>query len=303
MNKRGLGRGLDALLSGGRDFDRGESLLQIQVKDISVNPFQPRREFDEERLEDLASSIRLYGVLQPIVVRRIEGAYQLVTGERRWRASQLAGLKEIPAVLRDYTDVEMTAVALVENLQREDLNPIEEAIAYRRLIDEFGFTQEEVSAKVGKSRPFIANTVRLLNLPAVVQEYVSRGTMTPGQARPLLVLPTTEMQIEAAEEILSRAMTARGAEELAKKMASKKTKQSNQKRLMRISDNDYNAAVEQLGRVLGTKVQIVERDGGGGTIMIECYSAEEMQRVFDCLTSAGDATVRSAPSRSARLSV
>ena len=278
-------------------------MLQIQVKDISVTPVQPRRELDEERLEDLASSIRLYGVLQPIVVRRIEGAYQLVTGERRWRASQLAGLKEIPAVLRDYTDVEMTAVALVENLQREDLNPIEEAIAYRRLIDEFGFTQEEVSAKVGKSRPFIANTVRLLNLPAVVQEYVSRGTMTPGQARPLLVLPTTEMQIEAAEEILSRAMTARGAEELAKKMASKKTKQSNQKRLMRISDNDYNAAVEQLGRVLGTKVQIVERDGGGGTIMIECYSAEEMQRVFDCLTSAGDAAVRSAPSRSARLSV
>jgi ParB family chromosome partitioning protein len=303
MNKRGLGRGLDALLSGSRDFDRGESLLQVQVKDVSANPFQPRREFDAERLEDLASSIRLYGVLQPIVVRRSEDGYQLVTGERRWRASQLAGLKEIPAVLRDYTDVEMTAVALVENLQREDLNPIEEAIAYRRLIDEFGFTQEEVSAKVGKSRPFIANTVRLLNLPAVVQEYVSRGTMTPGQARPLLVLPTAEMQIEAAGEVLSRALTARGAEDLAKKMTSKKAKQSNRKRQMSTSDNDHNAAVEQLGRVLGTKVQIVERDGGGGTIMIECYSAEEMQRVFDFLTGVGDSAGRSVPSRSTHLSV
>jgi ParB family chromosome partitioning protein len=303
MNKRGLGRGLDALLSGGRDFDRGESLLQVQVKKISANPFQPRREFDVERLEDLASSIRLYGVLQPIVVRRTEDGYQLVTGERRWRASQLAGLKEIPAVLRDYTDVEMTAVALVENLQREDLNPIEEAIAYRRLIDEFGFTQEEISAKVGKSRPFIANTVRLLNLPAVVQEHVSRGTMTPGQARPLLVLPTTEMQIEAAEEILSRAMTARGAEDLAKKMVNKKARHTNKKQLTSAPDSGRDEAAGQLSRLLGTKVQIAERDNGGGTIMIECYSEEELQRVYECLTSAGDAAVRSASSRSTRLSV
>lgn len=303
MNKRGLGRGLDALLSGGRDFDRGESLLQVPVKDISANPFQPRREFDQERLKELASSIRLYGVLQPIVVRKNGDGYQLVTGERRWRASQIAGLREVPAVLRDYTDVEMTAVALVENLQREDLNPIEEAIAYRRLIDEFGFTQEEVSTKVGKSRPFIANTVRLLNLPTVIREHVSRGTMTPGQARPLLVLPTAEMQIEAADEIVSRALTARGAEELVRKIGNKKKSILDRKRPTNNMKNEQTAAIEKLALALGTKVQIVERDGGGGTIMIECYSEEELQRVYEVLTGVGDASRKRDTHGTARLSV
>ena len=303
MNKRGLGRGLDALLSGGRDFDRGESLLQVHVKDISANPFQPRREFDPERLKELASSIRLYGVLQPIVVRKNGDGYQLVTGERRWRASQIAGLREVPAVLRDYTDVEMTAVALVENLQREDLNPIEEAIAYRRLIDEFGFTQEEVSTKVGKSRPFIANTVRLLNLPTVIREHVSRGTMTPGQARPLLVLPTAAMQIEAADEIVSRALTARGAEELVRKIGNKKKSILDRKRPTNNMKNEQTAAIEKLALALGTKVQIVERDGGGGTIMIECYSEEELQRVYEVLTGVGDASRKRDTHGTARLSV
>ena len=302
MNKRGLGRGLDALLSGGRDFDRGENLLQVPVKDISANPFQPRREFDPERLEDLATSIRLYGVLQPIVVRKNGDGYQLVTGERRWRASQIAGLRELPAVLRDYTDAEMTAVALVENLQREDLNPIEEAIAYRRLIDEFGFTQEEVSAKVGKSRPFIANTVRLLNLPPIIREHVSRGTMTPGQARPLLVLATAELQIKAAEEIVSRSLTARDAEELVQKMGNKKKPGSGRKQQTN-NMKEQAAAIEQLELALGTKVQIVERDGGGGTIMIECYSEEELQRVYEVLTGVGDSSRKLDKPRSVRLSV
>lgn len=303
MNKRGLGRGLDALISGGRDFDRGESLLRVSVNEISPNPFQPRREFDKERLEDLASSIRLYGVLQPIVVRLGSSGYQLVTGERRWRASQIAGLQEIPAVLREYTDAEMTAVALVENLQRENLNPIEEAVAYRRLIDEFGFTQEEISIKVGKSRPFIANTVRLLNLPTVVQEYVSRGTMSPGQARPLLVLPTVALQIEAATEVVSRALTARGAEELAKKMSSKKTTINNRKRQEEKAGMEKEAAVDQLSLLLGTKVQIAERENGGGTIMIEYYSAEELQRVYEYLIGVGGVSKSIETIRSSRLSV
>lgn len=303
MNKRGLGRGLDALISGGRDFDRGESLLRVSVNEISPNPFQPRREFDKERLEDLASSIRLYGVLQPIVVRLGSSGYQLVTGERRWRASQIAGLQEIPAVLREYTDAEMTAVALVENLQRENLNPIEEAVAYRRLIDEFGFTQEEISIKVGKSRPFIANTVRLLNLPTVVQEYVSRGTMSPGQARPLLVLPTVALQIEAATEVVSRALTARGAEELAKKMSSKKTTINNRKRQEEKAGMEKEAAVDQLSLLLGTKVQIAERENGGGTIMIEYYSAEELQRVYEYLIGVGGVSKSKETIRSSRLSV
>lgn len=286
-SKRGLGRGLDALLSGGRDSERGEHLTQVSIGSISPNPFQPRREFDEARLHDLSESIKMYGVLQPVVVRLNGDGYQLVTGERRWRASQMAGLTEIPAVIREYSDTEMTAVALVENLQRENLNPIEEAIAYRRLIDEFGFTQEEVSEKVGRSRPFIANTVRLLNLPDQVQEYVSRGTLTPGQARPLLVLPTTALQIKAANEILSQSLTARGAEALAKKWNTRKNTQAKKRSISLENNNDRQGVVEELSRHLGTRVEIEDRNDGGGLIKIEFYSSEELQRLIECLTGVG----------------
>ena len=171
------------------------------------------------------------------------------------------------------------------------------------MIDEFGFTQEEVSTKVGKSRPFIANTVRLLNLPTVIREHVSRGTMTPGQARPLLVLPTAAMQIEAADEIVSRALTARGAEELVRKIGNKKKSILDRKRPTNNMKNEQTAAIEKLALALGTKVQIVERDGGGGTIMIECYSEEELQRVYEVLTGVGDASRKRDTHGTARLSV
>jgi ParB family chromosome partitioning protein len=181
----------------------------------------------------------------------------------------------------------MTAVALVENLQRENLNPIEEAIAYRRLIDEFGFTQEEVSEKVGRSRPFIANTVRLLNLPTQVQEHVSRGTMTPGQARPLLVLPTATLQIEAANEILSQSLTARGAEELAKKWNTRKNAQAKKRTISVASNTGRQNIVEELSRHLGTRVEIEDRSDGGGMIKIEFYSTEEFQRLIEIFTGVG----------------
>jgi ParB family chromosome partitioning protein len=296
MNKRGLGRGLDALLAVGHEVDRGENLTLVPVGEIAPNPYQPRRDFDENRLSELADSIKMYGVLQPIVVRRYNDGYQLVTGERRWRASKIAGLRVVPAVVRDYSDTEMTAVALVENLQRENLNPIEEAIAYRRLIDEFGFTQEEVSQKVGKSRSFIANTVRLLNLPTAVQEYVSRGTMTPGQARPLLVLPTPQMQMEAAGEVVNRALTARGAEELARNWNAKKTKQPIRSGRATPNENEVREFSERLSRILGAKVQVVEREGGGGTITIDCFSEEELHGLIELLERIGT-TVPSDPVR------
>ncbi len=238
----------------------------------------------------------MYGVLQPIVVRLYNDGYQLVTGERRWRASKIAGLRVVPAVVRDYSDTEMTAVALVENLQRENLNPIEEAIAYRRLIDEFGFTQEEVSQKVVKSRSFIANTFRLLNLPTAIQEYVSRGTMTPGQARPLLVLPTPQMQIEAAGEVVNRALTARGAEELARNWNAKKTKQPIRSGRATPNENEVREFSERLSRILGAKVQVVEREGGGGTITIDCFSEEELHGLIELLERIGT-TVPSDPVR------
>lgn len=282
MNKRGLGRGLDALFSGVSEADSGENVTEVTVADIVPNRFQPRREFDPDRLAELASSIKLYGVLQPIVVRRQDRGFELVAGERRFRASQIVGLKKIPALIRDYTDAEMTAVALVENLQRENLNPIEEAFAYRRLIEEFGFTQEEVSQKVGKSRPFIANTVRLLNLPLKIQDLVSRGTMTPGQARPLLVLPTAKLQEEAATEIVTHAFTAREAEELARQWGKKGSSKPRAKANMEIATGVEIGAVEDnLSAILGARVRIVEKEAGKGTISIEYYSVEELEHIVD----------------------
>lgn len=284
MNRRGLGKGLDALLDGGLESTRGETLSKIPVVGISPNPYQPRRHFDEEKLAELAGSIKMYGVLQPVVVRRWGEGYQLVTGERRWRASQIAGLAEIPAVLREYSDEEMTAVALVENLQRDDLNPIEEANAYRRLIDEFGFTQEEVSQKVGKSRPFIANTLRLLNLPASVQEKIAAGSLTPGQARPLLVLPTAELQIKASEEIREKALTARESEALARQWVSR-PKKAGSKPATVVATNEVSAQEwsERLTRIMGTRVLLVLRPNGAATISIEAFSTEELQRLLELI--------------------
>ena len=280
MNKRGLGRGLDALLSGDYPADHLENVNEVAVADIVPNRFQPRKEFDPDRLAELAESVKLYGVLQPVVVRRRDQGYELVAGERRWRASQIAGLKVIPALVRDYTDTEMTAVALVENLQRENLNPMEEAIAYRQLIDEFGFTQEEVSRKIGKSRSFIANSVRLINLPTVVQEYVSRGTMTPGQARPLLVLPTLELQEEAAAKILTQALTARDAEELVRQWGKKTVAKPKMEKKESLASAG-KVVGEHLSALLGTRVLVTERVAGSGIITIEYYSAEELQRILD----------------------
>jgi ParB family transcriptional regulator, chromosome partitioning protein len=279
MNKRGLGRGLDALLPGNGIQSNGDDNYEIPVAEISPNRFQPRKDFDPERLAELVESVKLYGVLQPVVVRRHESGYELVAGERRWRASQIAGLKNIPAVVRNYTDTEMTAVALVENLQRENLNPIEEARAYRRLIDEFGFTQEEVSQKVGKSRPFIANVVRLLNLPPAIQEYVSRGTMSPGQARPLLVLPTAEMQVEAAAEIVTNSLTSRESEELSRKMIHRKIVKPKKKADSK--DIDEQNVEDRLSEFLATKVRIQPQGAGRGVIEIEYYSDEELQRIVE----------------------
>ena len=301
MNKRGLGRGLDALLSGGGLPNNQADKLEISVDEIISNRFQPRKEFDPERLAELTESIKLYGVLQPIVVRRQQDGYELVAGERRWRASQQAGLRVIPAIVRDYSDSEMTAVALVENLQRENLNPIEEAQAYRRLIDEFGFTQEEISQKIGKSRPFIANTVRLLNLPATVQEHVSRGTMSPGQARPLLVLPTPDLQVEAASEIITRAMTARDAEELSRKL----NKRGPVKRKNKPEDVKPGAELseveERLGNLLATRVRVLSKSKGQGIIEIEYYSAEDLQRIYETVAAGETGTPGRAHKKEATL--
>ncbi|MDF2875674.1 MAG: spo0J, partial [Sporomusa sp.] len=224
MSKRGLGRGLDALFGSPASVETsGETdTNEITIKDIVPNPHQPRQEFDEEALAELAQSIKQHGVIQPVIVRKTLSGYELVAGERRWRASQLAGLKQIPAVVRDYTDAEMMEIALIENLQRQNLNPIEEAMAFRRLMEEFGLTQEEVAQKIGRSRSMIANIVRLLNLQPEIRDFVSRGTLSMGQARPLLALEIPELQLEAAKQIVEEDLSARDSEELVRRLAARR---------------------------------------------------------------------------------
>lgn len=281
MNKRGLGRGLDALFTNATvvEKEEHEKVIQINIKDIKPNAFQPRKFFDEEKLADLAQSIKLYGVLQPVVVRKIANGYELVAGERRWRASQMVNLKTLPVIIRDYSDAEMTEIALIENLQRQDLNPIEEGMAFRQLIDDFGLTQEEVAKKIGRSRSVIANTIRLLNLHPKIQEYVSCGTLLMGQARPLLSIEDPEIQLEAANHIIENDLTARDAEELVKT----KTVKPRQHVKKENKELFVAEAEDRLKLILGTQVKI-KPGKVKSKIEIEFYSSEDLERILETLS-------------------
>lgn len=285
-SKRGLGRGLGALLETGPAVPapmHSEPASEISVKDISPNKYQPRRIFEPEALAELADSIKQYGVVQPIVVRQTLNGYELVAGERRWRAAQQAGLKTIPAIVRDYNDGEMTEIALIENIQREDLNAIEEGQAYKRLMEDFGLTQEEVAKKIGRSRSHIANMVRLLNLAPVVQEHVSRGTLSMGQARPILALDNFDLQEEAAQIIIEEDLSAREAEELVKRLAtaprSKKQKEQEEKREFFLVE-----AEDRLKMILGTQVRI-KTGKVKSKIEIEFYSGDDLERLIETLAA------------------
>ncbi|WP_285718116.1 ParB/RepB/Spo0J family partition protein [Pelosinus sp. IPA-1] len=286
-SQRGLGRGLDALFSGSNSVEEKPLVSNISINQIIPNKFQPRRVFDEEALAELVSSIKQYGVLQPIVVRKSNNSYELVAGERRWRASQQAGLQEVPAIIKEYTDGEMTEIALIENIQREDLNAIEEALAYRRLMDDFNLTQEEVARRIGRSRSVIANMVRLLNLHPIVQDYVSRGTLSMGQARPLLGLETLDLQLEAAEIIIDDDLSARDAEELVKRLTEKPKQAKQQTKTVEDKDFFVSEAEDRLKMILGTKVKI--KPGKlKSKIEIEFYSTEDLDRIIETLS--GDET-------------
>lgn len=293
-SQRGLGRGLDALFSGSNSVEEKPLVSNIPINQIIPNKFQPRRVFDEEALAELVSSIKQYGVLQPIVVRKSSNSYELVAGERRWRASQKAGLQEVPAIIKEYTDGEMTEIALIENIQREDLNAIEEALAYRRLMDDFNLTQEEVARRIGRSRSVIANMVRLLNLHPIVQDYVSRGTLSMGQARPLLGLETLDLQLEAAEIIIDDDLSARDAEELVKRLTEKPKQEKQQTKTVEGKDFFVSEAEDRLKMILGTKVKI--KPGKlKSKIEIEFYSTEDLDRIIETLS--GDETPVSNKSR------
>lgn len=290
MNKRGLGKGLDALIPSAVSIataavtDDSESVNEIDIKSIKANKFQPRRIFDEEKLEELAQSIKQYGVLQPVVVRKTMEGYELAAGERRFRASQRAGLKTIPAVVRDYSDSEMTEIALIENLQRHDLNPIEEGLAYRRLMDEFGLTQEEVAKKIGRSRSLIANMVRILNLEPEVQDFVSRGTLSMGQVRPLLALESAELQIQAAQTIVDEDLSARDAEELVRRLAKNPRAPKQSQPQTKTPDFFVSEIEDRLKMILGTQVK-VKPGKLKSKIEIEYYTEEDLERIIETLSA------------------
>lgn len=279
MQKKGLGRGLGALIP---DFEstKDSPRLQLEVNRIVPNPIQPRRSFDETKMDELAASVREKGILQPLLVRRSGDGYELIAGERRLRAAVKAGLREVPVVVREASNGETLQLALIENLQREDLNPIEEAAAYQRLQEEFDLTQEEIARKVGKSRPTVANSMRLLVLPEEVQQMVGAGKLPAGQARALLGLENEAILLTAAREVVAKGLSTRETEKLVRRL-----KLGRRRREAPISDPDLRSLIERLQRCLGTKVRLVHRGRSGrGKIVIEYYSAADLERVVERMT-------------------
>ena len=280
--KRRLGKGLGALIP---DViaDSGES-SEIELGLIRPNPYQPRKTFNEDKLKELASSIATHGVLQAVVVTKAEDedGYYLVAGERRCRAAQIAGLKSVPAVVKDFDKNTMLEIALIENLQREDLNPVEEAQAYRKLIKDYSYTQDELAKRLGKSRSSVANSIRLLALPEKVLEHLKNGDISAGQVRPLLSLESPDLQLEAALKIIKEGLTARDVE----KLASKKQKSKVEVNEAKTMDPLRQEIQIQMQRELGTKVRF--KDGvKGGTIEIYYYGEEDLERLISLLLPEG----------------
>lgn len=278
MSKRGLGRGLEALIPLA-DGDE-ERVNDIDIKRIVVSDKQPRKDFDEQKLEELAASMREHGVLQPIIVRKKGSLYEMVAGERRLRAASKAGIKKIPAIVKELTDTEVMEIALIENLQREDLNPIEEALAFSSLMRDFGLTQEELSKKVGKSRSLIANTVRLLNLDKEIRILVTQDELSAGHARALLSVQNKKDRLDLAERICKEALSVRQTEKIVKRMIDKKKKGDIRK------PKEINPVMvhitEKLQRSLGTKVRIKGSEKRG-KIEIEFYSGDELERILETI--------------------
>lgn len=279
----GLGRGLDSLFADNSVDEINPSVNKLRIMEIEPNHDQPRKDFDEKALSELAESIEQHGVLQPLVVRPLaNGAYQLVAGERRWRAARIAGLTEVPVVIKELSDEEVIEIAMIENLQREDLNPLEEALGYRYMMDELGITQEQAAEKVGKSRPAVANSLRLLKLPDEVQEMIKNNLISPGHARALLGFDSEDMIIQTAKLIVKDDLSVREVETMVKnsKKAPKIPKQ--QKRDKFFSEVEL-ALVENLGR----KVKIKESKMDAGLLEIEFFDKDDLESLAMKLENYG----------------
>jgi ParB family chromosome partitioning protein len=275
-----LGRGLSALIpdSPAPPAPTADRALEIDTDLLRPNKFQPRTHMDDDRIDDLSRSIRSNGIIQPIVVRKVEKGYEIIAGERRWRAAQRAGLLKVPVVVRDIPEDQLLAVALIENIQREDLNPIEEAAAYRRLSDDFHLTQEQIADAVGKDRSSIANYVRLLRLPQEVRANVACNALSMGHARALLGLNDEDAQLRLARDVVARQLSVRETEALVKKAAEPAAA-----RPETVIDVHTRAAEDKLRLAVGTRVRIV-RNGKGGRIEIDFTSDDELQRIYEQLT-------------------
>lgn len=285
MTKRALGRGLSALLAD--SLAQGDELLEVDIDLIEPNPDQPRYHFNETKLEELAQSIKVNGLVQPILLRRIaSGRYQIVAGERRWRAAQRAGLHKVNAVIRSIPDAKLLELALIENIQRAELNPIEEALAYQRLIQTLGLTQDEVAQRVGKDRSSIANYLRLLNLPAKIQKMLEEELLSMGHARALLGLKSEEEQLQLAEDIINGKLSVRDTEQAVKRATSGASIRESSTPPQ--NDANIRAAELKLKRFLGTPVKI-NLSQNGGKIEIEFGSMSELDRIYSIILRKSDA--------------
>jgi len=278
--ERKLGRGLDSLLSGSSGERVEQQVQEISLDDISPNPYQPRERISPESLEGLIASVQENGILQPITVRPVEGGYQLVTGERRFRAAQQLGMKTIPAVVRDIPEEKMLELALVENVQREDLNPIEKARAYKELIETFDLTQEEVARRVGQERSTVANFLRLLDLPEEVQRYIAEGKITTGHAKALLSLSNPKRQVQLCKMIVKQDLSVRETERLTGGRGRKKTRKKGSSKPA--PPAHIRELEDELRVKLGTRVRIQEKKGNG-RIIIEFFGADEFERILSLL--------------------
>lgn len=299
--KTGLGRGLDALFAASapvleeeennlaveptpvkEEINDSDRVVYIDINEIKPNPDQPRKHFDAARLEELANSIQENGVIQPLVVQKKENCYELVAGERRWRASRLAGLKKVPCLIREFDEKQNLIVAIIENMQREDLDPMEEANGIQQMIHKFGFTQEQVSESLGKSRAYIANSVRLLKLPEEIQKMIRSGKISAAHGRTLLGIQDPRKQLMLAERIEKEGLSVRTVEEIAKKL--KGEQKEEKKKEKKVKSAEILAVESDLRNVIGTKVSIVQGKKSG-KIELEYYSIDELNRLIDLLKS------------------
>lgn len=290
MAARGLGKGLDSLIpsatpsTGKEKSEKGKSIkgeTTLKITMIEPNRDQPRKNFDEDALLELADSIRQFGILQPIIVQDKKSYYEIIAGERRWRAAKLANLKEVPVIIKNYTDQEIVEIALIENIQRENLNPIEEAYAYKRLLNEFNLKQDEVAERVSKSRTAVTNSMRLLKLCDDVQNMVINDMISTGHARAILSVEDKEEQFLLAQKIFDEKLSVRDVEKLIK--ARNKPSKSKSKKSEEVIEYIYQDFAEKLKEKFSTKVQITGKENGTGKIEIEFYSNEELERIYDAI--------------------